>query len=223
MVDFFEKNKKNIIILGILLLCLLLFVIFTSCNKKTKYINTIKSHNKSSLPHINIQSDNIEKINKKLKNEYEEIIDLNNESYFKYEYSYSNDVLSLLIEKGIKESENDFLEVEYKVYNISVIDKKSLEKDDIIALYDLDESNIKQTIESELQKQYNKEISDGYIPVEECKYSCFLEDKNYTSINDNVELFVKDDKVYGYLNIKNGSLYYDLNDYPTTKKIYELK
>lgn len=223
MYEFIEDNKKNLIILASLIIFTIFFLIFSSCSlkKKDKYIYTIEKNSKSKLPYINLKGSNIELINNSLKVEYDELSKYKN-SYFKYKYSIQDDIISLLIEKGIKKSKSDFLEEEYKVYNISLKSKKVLSKDEIMSKYNLDKNNIKSIIEKALEKQFKYESDNGYVVPQECNLNCYLNDKNYVSIDDNLEFFIKGKDIYGYLNIKNTFLYYDINNYPKTNKMYKL-
>ena len=222
MGEFIEENKKKLLILGVLFGILIIFLIISNILKKDKYIYTLEKNRNSSLPYINIENEDISNINNYLKDEFDSIVSYNNDSYMKYEYSKQGDLISLLVEKGIRGSEDSFLEVQYETYNISLETKKIYEIDELLIMYNLDKQDIYNNIYMELEKQYNKEVQEGYLVKQQCDFECFIESKDFTSVDKNVKLFVKNNKVYGYLNTQNASMFYSIDDYPKMNKIYEL-
>lgn len=219
--EFIENNKKSIIILGILIGLLIIFGIINLFSKKT-YISTLKSRNNSKLPYININSEDIKELNARLEEQYNEIIELNNNSNMTYEYSKNGNILSILVTRNIELDYDYIMEEEYDTYNIDLKTNEFLGNDDIVELYKLDKDEIESKIVSDLMEQYNYEVDKGYIVTQECDINCYLEDKEYFSIDDNLNLYVKKGKVYGYLNIKNSSLYYSKDNYPKMNKLYIL-
>ena len=221
--EFIEENKSKLVILSILIILTIIFSIISILdNKKTKYVYTVSTKNNSKLPYIDIDSEDIKVINSRLENEFNEMVSYNNKSNMEYEYSINDDLLSLLITKNYIE-DDQIPEVDYEVINISISDKKIYSSDDIIDMYSLSKNEITSKIENSLLNEYNEEVTSGYIVPQECNYSCFLEfDKEYKSINDNLEVYVKNDKVFGYLNIKNSSLYYSIDNYPKINRLFEL-
>lgn len=216
------KNNKIIwlFILVISLVIVLISVLIINKNKK-EIIYTKSKNGDSSLPYININTDDINKINEQLKSDYEMIKKYNNESYMKYEYDDS-DYLSLVVEEGIKQDDY-ILEKNFYTYNIDTKSKRVLSFDEILNIYNLNYDDVKETIETELKRQYESEVNEGYIDDNECDYQCYLSFRNYKSIDENLTIYKKNDKVYGYLNINHGFIYYSENDYPKVKVVYELK
>ncbi len=230
MKEIYEQNKKLIIALGIIIAMVCIFYVIniitgeSNVNKYIKnknYVFTIESSGTSKLPFINIDSEEVKKINEELKKEYHEII-LYSNSYMKYEYNIKEDNLSILIEKGIKKEDDDFLEIKYETYNISVKDKKIKDYNQVLKENNLNINSLKNVIETNLKDQYDKEVNQGYVVYQECDYNCFLEYREYTSVENNLKIYVDNEKVYGYLNLRSSSLYYLPNDYPEIKRIFEL-
>lgn len=215
-----EYKGKILLILGLIFL-VIIFLIISSCSKN-KYIYTIKSNGNSKLPYIKIKNSDFDYINEDLENQYNEIINYNNESSFTYEYSVNKNIFSLLIIKKVKEKNSDFINEYYYSYNYDLNAKKFYNTDDILNNYAISKENVENTIKNELTNQYQKEVSEGYRVSQECNLKCFVNEKGYISIDENLITYIKKNKVYGYLNVSNASLYYDVNNYPKTKKIYKL-
>lgn len=229
--EFFQENKKKFITIIVLFVLALLMSIVNNLNlgknnykyiSNQDYVYTLDVNKNSKLPFINIDSESIMTINDKLKEDFYEII-LYDDSYMNYEYSVHKDFISIVIEKGIKKDDDDFLDVEYITYNISLNDKRLLQDEEIFNKYHLYSSNVESIVENSLQEQYNFEVQEGYIPEGECNFTCYKNEKNYYSIDKNLQIYVDDNnKVNGYLNILRGSLYYTPVDVPDINTIFVL-
>ena len=220
--EYIEENKKNIIILGILIGLLIIFGIINKITDKKQYVETIKKSNNSKLAYINIENESIQELNSRLEEQYNEIVNLNNDSYMTYEYSKNGNILSLLITRNIKLNDEYIPDEIYSTYNIDLKTNKVLGNDDIYELYKIDKEDTESKIVNDLANQYNSEVNNGYIVGQECDINCYLEDKEYYSIDDNFNLYIQNNKVYGFLNVSNASVYYTINNYPKMNKKYEL-
>ena len=224
------KNKKLIFAVVLIILTIILSVTnnFTkndNTNKKIKnkkYVFTLESSsdNNSKLPYINLKGDSIEKLNIELKEKYYKIISNTSLNSINYEVNINSGFISLLIIEQQKESENDIPDIVYTAYYIEINTMKLLNQEDIIKKYNLNLTSIEKQISTELNNQYNKEVTDGYIVKQECDYNCYLEYRKYNSINDNLQFYIKENKVYGYLNLTNKIFYYASYDYPKYKDVY---
>lgn len=229
--NFIEENKKSItIIVVLIILSFLITLINNLLNIKNDYkyienkdyVYLVEENNGSRLPFININSEQILEINDKLKNDYYEVI-LYEDCYMNYEYSIHDNYLSIIIEKGIKKNEDDFLEIEYSSYNISIKEKRLLTITEVLDMYSLTLERANNIVENSLREEYNSETKEGYIPPEECNYACYLEERNYLSADKNLQVYVDNNKnVKGYLNITRSSLYYIPTDVPNIKTIFSL-
>lgn len=220
--EYIEENKKYIIILGVLVGLLIIFGIVNNITSKKQYVKTVKSVNNSKLPYININDSTVQELNTRLENQYNEIISLNNDSYMTYEFSKNGNILSILITKYIKLDDDYIPEEEYNTYNINLKNNEFLDNDDIFDLYKLDKEEIESKVVTDIMEQYQYEVDNGYVVGQECDIDCYLEEKEYISVTDNFNVYIKNKKIYGYLNIKNSSLYYSNENYPKINKIYNL-
>lgn len=221
--DIIKDNLKIIILAVILVVLTIIFALINSCTNKNKYVKTLKTNGNSSLPYIKIKNDKSSEINKMLEEQYNEIINKNNKSYMSYKYSVSDNIFSLLVETGIKENNSEFIEVIYYTYNYDLQTKEFISKEELLKRNSITIKDVQNRIEKTLLNEYNKEVNEGYFDPNEYSFESFLHEKNYYSINDNLEIYMDNNKIYGYLNITNASGYYDKDNYPKVKKIYELK
>lgn len=216
-----EKNKKLIIIISSIILILGLVLIVVKCSNSNKYIYTKKSKNDSKLPYVKIKDPEFDKINQQLEKQYNEVVNSKYKSSFTYKYNVKNNIFSLLIIQKIRGKDSDFVKEIYNTYNYDLKKHVFLNQDEVLSRFNISKNYLEEKIENELKSQYKFETIYDYLEPRECDYKCFLSDKEYKSVEDNVVIFI-DNKLYGYLNVNNGSLYYSKDDYPKTKKIYKL-
>ena len=213
--EIIEENKKEILIaLGIIGL-VIIFLVIRGCTKKDNTIHTIKSFKDSELPYINLKIDGVNIINNRLQDDYYNIKNRDNGSTMKYEYSKNGDILSLLVIETYEEFEEDDKPalVDYITYNIDLKNKKILTDDDIYTKYNINKTTVENTISNALSEQFNKDLNNGFITeyncnleenkmVDDCRLDYYIERyRRYYGIDENLTLYVKNNKVYGYLNI----------------------
>lgn len=219
--EIYIENKNKIIIAIVLFIIFLFILIYSNINKKD-IIYTKKTVGESILPYININKTEFSKINEDLNNRFEMITKKNNGSYMKYQYYKNKEIVSLVIETGIKSTEDDVLEIEYETYNINLSGKKLMNFDELIEKYDLNKEILKQRFDIVMEDEYKKETSNYYVDSIECTYECFIELKNYNSLEENLQMYVKDNYLYAYLNLQDYIIIYNKDDYPTMDLLYKL-
>ena len=221
--EIYLENKNKIIILGVLLIIFFAFLIYSNIVNKKDIVYTKKQVGESKLPIININNEEISKINENLNNRFEVITKKNNGSYMKYEYFKNKDILSIIVESGIKNLDDEVLEIEYESYNIDLKSNLLMDFDNVINKYNLNESYLDQKFELIMKNQYKEEISSLYIDPVECTYNCYLDLKNYSSARENIQFYIKEDGLYAYLNIQDFIIVYNKDDYPKMTSIYKLQ
>lgn len=229
-----ENKKKLLVVLGIIVL-ILVFLIIKGCNKKS-LIYTSKTFKDSKLPYIDVNIKGVNEINNSLQDDFYYIKNMNNGSTMKYEYSKNGDILSLLVIEAEEEFEEDDKPalVEYITYNIDLKNKKILKNDDIYDLYNIDKDVTELSVLESLINQYSKDYNNGFITksncsleqnkqLDDCNVNYYIEKyRRYYSVDDNLTLYVKDNKVYGYLNIYEQLPYTTKTNYSDIKIKYEL-
>jgi len=234
--EIIEENKKEILIaLGIIGL-LIIFLIIKGCVNKKEIIYTSKNFKDSNLPYIDLDIEEINTINNNLQEDFYEIKNRNNGSTMKYEYSKNGDILSLLVIETYAEFEEDDKPalVDYLTYNIDLKNKKVLKSDEIYNKYNIDKNSVELKIRSILEKQFYQDLKDGFITeyncnleenkeLDDCRLDYYLERyRRYYSIDENLSLYIKNNKVYGYLNTYQQLPYTTKNNYSNLKEVYEL-
>ena len=210
-----SKEKKNntdytlLIMIFFILVAVISFVIYgvmnvktnTKTNKtqeeKSKYVYTVsKVENKTQedtydkIPAINLDSNEIDDLNKEIIDDYKKI-----SKYSEYDYSYktseNDEILSLVIISTYAPEEGTYPITFFKTYNIDLEDKTLISNEDLLNRYNVTTEKLKMFIESKFQKYYNDLVKKGYYTKNECDYNCFIENRGMTdNYLDGVSLYV---------------------------------
>lgn len=221
MIENIEDNKKEILLcLGIIGL-IVLFLIIKGCTSKKEIIYTIESNKTSKLPYIDLKITDINDINRELKEDYYMIIDLQNESYMTYKYNKNDDILSVLVTEVMYVADKVPV-TRYVTYNIDLKNKKILSDDDIYSKYEISKYSTKRMLDTALANQYEQDIKDKFIDSSKHDFEFYaMEFKQYHGIEDLV-LYINNNEVYGYLNIRDYVPNSTKTKYPKMNKEFKL-
>lgn len=166
------------------------------------------------LPHINIDSEEVTKINneidKTFKEKAESLIDENNDVEnavynIKYQAYLNNDILSLVLKCTLKENTNA-QRIIIKTYNYNIKTEKRLEIEDLTEIMQINKNQVENKIKQEINSQISMEKS-----LEEAGYEVF---KRYPDGEmykfDNLSNFFIDEQnnlyiIFAYGNANNTS------------------
>lgn len=223
------QNKNFLISSGVIVLCIILSILnlITKESNENKYLEnkdyvfTVDKTKNSKLPFINIDSEEVQYINDELEKKYYRATTSKLDTYLTYESNVKDNFISVLVTEKSMNDKNDIPDINYYTYYIDIKTKDIYTNNNILEKYNLNYNNIEKIVEQELQKQYSKEVKEGYIVYQECDIACYKEIRKYTSVQNNMNFYVKDNKVYGYLNITNKTYYYTQTNFPEYKYLYE--
>lgn len=175
-------------------------------NKELIYTNYEKNEKTDNyeinvvLPYINIQSSKIKSWNNEIKNTFEEkakqILKSNNETKTIYSTKYTanieNNILSIMIYADLKENTAS-QRILIQTYNFNLETKKELNLQDTLEIYNLDEKQIQNKINSDIKKENQKSQE-----LKDLGYNVFtrdIEDTKY-KIENTTEFFIKNKNLY---------------------------
>lgn len=226
-----ENKGKCIIILIAILGLITIILLNNNLNKEIEFKNfknkdyvftSIEQNKNTKCPNININSDEIDKINNEIIEKYYLVI-TNKSNKMDYKYSINNNVLSLIITVTNKDAENDIEKKEFISYNIDLNTKKMLKNDELLKMYNLSQSEINNKVYAELRKAYEEEAKDFYIESGECDYDCYLIIHEVDDLNSKLVYYINEkNKILGYLNHELETIYFEKNNYKEFKYEYLL-
>ena len=152
-----------------------------------------------NIPYINIDNNSVDKINASIKKSFENRAETvlsstgKNIAYtVEYDATIENNILSVIVRSKYKQI-NNAQRVIVHTYNYDIANNKQLTLEDVLAIKNLDSTDVEGKIKSRIQDEQKK--------VEDLKalgYNIFQrnpEDEMYT-INQSKEFFIKDGKLY---------------------------
>lgn len=152
-----------------------------------------------NIPYINIDNNSVDKINASIKKSFENRAETvlsstgKNIAYtVEYDATIENNILSVIVRSKYKQL-NNAQRVIVHTYNYDIANNKQLTLEDVLAIKNLDSTDVEGKIKSRIQDEQKK--------VEDLKalgYNIFQrnpEDKMYT-INQSKEFFIKNGKLY---------------------------
>ena len=213
MKNFINENKKALFVsLFILIFMLIIGIIYTSSRK---------NQNSNEIPKIAINSEEIEIMNKYIKEIEEEFKNDSNYS-IKYDKYEDSKYISLLIEVS-----NNKFEPSIPTYISYVIDKKTkkiLTKEEIAELYNTSIKNINEKVIDRFKKYYKDESKLGYIEPREYSFETYLSlYRNIESIDNNYSLIIKNNELIAYIGFDRNSFFDDYEYFKKIKNPFEIK
>lgn len=161
---------------------------------------------KIEIPYINIDSEDVKKINKEIYEMYEESVKTlekysNEYTDLRYEFSEHENMISICIIKTHIVVPGGGFVSSRKVYNVSLENGEELSVLDVLETFDLEGEDLKSKIEEKLEQQYENSTdssdiksyptSKGYIQT--CQYDMF----NIYFKTENIAVVEIDDGIYG--------------------------
>lgn len=214
-----KKSDYSLILMLIFLLiafgCLIIYFVMNNSSKTNMvekkdqnkdYVYTYKKIKNTSnesdeviydkIPTINLDGVKYSKINKEIIDNYNKIITKSTHKY-EYEFSYSKNILSLVIKSTYPNQDNDlYIKTYFNTYNIDLKNDKILSNDEILKIFNVDENKIKIYLNSKFTSYYEDLVKYKYFTKNECNYDCFLNNrgisKNYL---DDINYYVDNGKL----------------------------
>lgn len=199
-----DKNKqkiyKNIIIVLIIFtgIAIIIGSIYQRNNR-----NTVAY--KNDIPHINVNNESAKTANEIIKELYSDTsADISSNIY------KNNKIDSLVICYEVYSKQEEANLVTYIVYNIGN-DNTIKSDENLLNIYGFTKEEVISSATRLLMKYYEDETEQGYVDKNDCSFNCYLDFvRNIQNIEDNIKLFVKDNKLKGYVQFSPNSL---LDDY----------
>lgn len=170
---------------------------------KNKEKEIVYSSNSSDIltndrvPVINIDSSIIDDVNSDIMDYYHDYLTKFTQGFL-YEYSVSNQVLSILIISQQRYVDADYSDIYYRSYNIDLKNMTLLSNQDIFDKYKIDVDTLRYFITYKFVEFYNDLIKQGYFTKEECDFSCFMESKNIVNVMNDNTYYIEDGKLILY-------------------------
>ena len=224
-IEFNEEEKiklrKKLLIIGGLVLFAILISLYANSfkrdalqtikeNKNKNLIYTVKERTvdgkKSEVPIINIEGENIDKLNKDI----EEFVDKyysDATSLISYTYDVSDKILSLVVKVAYFDK---VYYPDFRTYNINLSDLSVLSDEDLLNKFNLTEEDVSNKIEEKFKYFYNDALNKDYYGGE-CDYNCFLYFRGDKDYLDDIHYYIKDNKLYVYKTFNVYSVYNEEN------------
>ena len=215
LINIIKTHKKKFYIIGAILILIIVFLLVNFFKNKSNVNKTISNKDyvftqveKSAtqkLPYINVDGEQIERINDKL---YEDFYMTTSDEKNKYDYKYylDNNLLYIFIE--IEEYKNNIKNPRYISYYID-IDKGTLYSlDDVLKIHDMDMNRLTTIINNELNSSYVEETELGYVEEGFCDFECYKDIHDINPLNKRIALFYDGNKLTAYLNYTVETIYY---------------
>ncbi len=215
LIYIIKTHKKKFYIIGAILVLIIVFLLVNFFKNKSNINKTISNKDyvftqveKSAtqkLPYINVDGEQIEKINDKL---YEDFYMTTSDEKNKYDYKYYLDDNLLYIFIEIEEYKNNIKNPRYISYYID-IDKGTLYSlDDVLEIHDMDMNRLTTIINNELNSSYVEETELGYVEEGFCDFECYKDIHDINPLNKRIALFYDGNKLTAYLNYTVETIYY---------------
>lgn len=212
-----EKKIKNHsssifwIILCAVFIALVFFSVFFIFPKKFDYYDLLKDKEKDivyssfsddvlssdEVPVVNLNSSLAVDINKEIMDYYENYLTKFTEGFF-YEYSVSDQILSILIISQQRYVDALYSDVSYHSFTIDLEKMTLLSDEDIFEKFHVDTDKLRYFITYQFVSFYNDLIAKDYFRKEECDFSCFMDSKNIVNVLDGNTYYVKEGQLHLY-------------------------
>ena len=216
IIDVIKDNKSKVMIIVILVLFVIIMLFFSDRRdenknyKSQKYVYTSETNEvgeyTSKLPYINIDSDEVDNINKEIMIKYYTEINTG-EKYADYEYYKNKDIVSLLVKYQYLEGDTvTSLEIDF--YNIDINTGRLITNEELYNRFDVNNSDIDNAINNYIDEYYNYETNKNYIS--NCDLECYR--KRFNNDSNTINYYVKSNHLYAYKKVYiDKDLAYDTN------------
>lgn len=152
------------------------------------------------FPIINLQGEDIKRINKEIAELYDT---KNNSSNFQYIYNISEHTLSILIINNIYIDE--IKHINYKSYIVDLNTLKELNDEAIYNMFEIDEETLRVFVSSKFLNYYADLLDNNYIEGNQCDFECFIYNCNFQDYLEDNHFYIEDNHLilYKYFNTSN--------------------
>lgn len=171
-------------------------------NKELNIVYDKVNTTKDKVPFININNKVINDINEDINSVYENYLIFSPDG-FTYNYSVSDNILSIIITAHLIHPESTHYDIMYKSYNIDLEKMKLLTNEEILKKYNITEEKMEFYLYNKFLNYYNDLIEKKYFSEKQCDFETFLENKNIDNILDDNNYFINNNhlELYKYFNI----------------------
>lgn len=215
----FEKYRKEIIILGIVIIIPIIFIGLYYMFRNP--VETKGEKNGSKLPYINISGKDTDAINKYLEDLYKNYSN-NKKSKLTYKTEKYKNIISLLV--SIDEYNNETNETirKYLGFNVKE-DGTFIDKEEMAELFGYSLEEIVDKVDKKLKDYYQDEIIEGYIDSNECSYNCYLSyARGINNILNEISLVIENGKLAVYINLSKDDINGDKAYFESLDEPYKL-
>lgn len=199
----FEKYRKEIIILGIVIIIPIIFIGLYYMFRNP--VETKDEKNGSKLPYINISGKDTDAINKYLEDLYKNYSN-DKKSKLTYKTEKYKNIISLLV--SIDEFNNETNETirKYLGFNVKE-DGTFIDKEEMAELFGYSLEEIVDKVDKKLNEYYQDEAIEGYIDSNECSYNCYLSyARGINNILNEISLVIENGKLTVYINLSKDDI-----------------
>lgn len=152
------------------------------------------------FPVINIQGEDVKRINKEIMELYDT---KNNASNFQYMYNISKDTLSVLIINNIYV--DNVKHINYKSYIIDLNTMRELTNEEIYNKFEIDDETLRIFVSSKFLNYYADLVDSGYVDGNKCDFECFIYNCNFQDYLEDNSFYIEDNHLilYKYFDIYN--------------------
>ncbi len=203
-----EAKTYFILIMGLIAISLIIWVSIAVFNgddqadTSDSYVTVEDEYTSSSdltsrCPDINLDGEDVDRINKMFKIQYDEVISKDNEN-FDFDYTVNNDYLSLVTFYIYIDKDTSYPKLLINTYNFDLEDNSLVSDKELLENFSYTYDDISNSFERTIKKYYQQELESMYFTEEECDYNCFLNLREISNYRDNIKLFVKDNELVFY-------------------------
>lgn len=224
MVEFLRQYRKNVLAVGILAIALIVLFLVQSFSKKESpqkimknndYVFTLNESGgkagNSKLPYINLKAEAVQKQNNEISKLYYQSIQ-SEKNTFTYDFAVNDGLLFLLIQIEFYDETVSGMETRYISYINKIDEEKVVNNEDVLANYGYPNDAIEKAIQTKMNTYYQRAITTGLVPPEECDFTCFMNWRDLNNQNAGA-LFIEDNQLVLYRGFSTESVYGDARLY----------
>lgn len=209
------KSKAIFLIVAciLFLIVIILFQVYRNYTRNYNYLKKDKSEylvytrynqNKKEVPYININSAEVENINKEIVDYCNQYVNIDN-LRINYDYNINRNYLSVVIK--VTDNSKEVPEVIFKTYNFNLGKRSVITNEDLKEYFQVNDEIISASIHNRFVEMYREEIREEYIVEELCDFDCYLKNRNVADYLSNTNLYIKDGKLIAFKPFNFASIY----------------